>query len=80
MYQLNKKMFFASNHILKCDECEGCLEDPRILECGNSICSYCLALIQITNKRKFKCLICDQSHEMPESDYSIFLRFKRRLV
>ena len=49
-------MFFASNqvnNILKCDKCEGRLEDPRILECGNSVCSYCLALIQITNKRKF---------------------------
>ncbi len=67
-------MFFESNQVndlLKCNKCEGRLDEPRILECGSSICSYCFTSIQINNKRKFQCLICDELHEMPEAGLPI---------
>jgi hypothetical protein len=62
-------MYFDSNEVntlLNCKKCENRLDEPSLLACGNSICSYCLkSIILDINKRKFDCIICDDLHEMP---------------
>ena len=62
-------MYFDSNEVntlLNCKKCENRLDEPSLLACGNSICSYCLkSIILDKNKRKFDCIICDDLHEMP---------------
>jgi len=60
-------MFYDSNQVdneLLCIECQGRLEIPKILPCGETICSFCESTIQI-NDNKFDCLICKEKHDMP---------------
>jgi len=62
-------MYFASNQVnnlLNCKKCEGRLDEPRILPCGNSICSHCVSSIQLKENKEFQCLICNELHEMPQ--------------
>ena len=48
-------MYFDENELntmLLCKKCNGRLNEPRILPCGESICSYCVSTIhkyKITN-------------------------------
>ena len=53
------------NNELNCAKCNQRLDEPRILPCGDSICSYCHLSIEV-NKNKFKCFFCHEEHEMPE--------------
>jgi hypothetical protein len=58
-------MFFDSNlvdNILNCKKCAGRLDEPRILPCGNSICSHCVSTIQFKANKEFQCLVCDELH------------------
>ena len=67
-------MFFDSsqvNNFLNCKKCEGRLDEPKLLPCGNSICSQCVSLIQLTNYREFECLVCQDKHEMPKNGLPI---------
>jgi len=60
-------MFFENNKvndILICTICEGRLENPKILPCGETICSFCVTSLKIVDKM-FKCLVCKKKHEMP---------------
>jgi hypothetical protein len=63
-------MFYDSNQIdnllLLCKNCEGRLEEPKILPCGETICSSCEASIQV-NDRIFDCLACKDKHKMPKN-------------
>ena len=62
-------MYFASNQVnnlLNCKKCEGRLDEPRILPCGNSICSHCVSSIQLKENKEFQCLICNELHGMPQ--------------
>jgi len=61
-------MFYDSNQVdneLLCKHCEGRLDIPKILPCGETICSLCKTSIQVNN-RMFNCLVCNQKHEMPK--------------
>jgi hypothetical protein len=61
-------MFFETNQIneaLLCINCEGKLEEPKILPCGETICSFCVTSLKIVNKM-FDCLVCKEKHEMPK--------------
>ena len=61
-------MFFQEenvNDILKCSNCNQRLDEPWMLPCGEIVCSVCATLVHVTNS-KFKCLICDKVHMMPE--------------
>jgi hypothetical protein len=67
-------MYFDSkqvNNLLNCIKCEGRLDEPRLLPCGNSICSYCSSSIQLVNNKEFQCLICNELHEMPQKGLPI---------
>jgi hypothetical protein len=62
-------MYFEANqvnNILVCQQCQGKLEGPKILPCGETICSFCVSSIQ-TNLNVFNCLVCKQQHEMPKN-------------
>ena len=62
-------MYYNKNaviNILNCKNCEGRLEDPKILPCGETICSFCTSSLKIVDKM-FKCLVCKQKHEMPKN-------------
>ena len=55
------------NNVLKCSnsKCRQRLDEPKMLPCGEIICSACVSLIQTTNSM-FRCLICDKMHIMPD--------------
>ena len=60
-------MFYDSNkvnNILLCKQCEGRLDIPKNLPCGEAICSICETTLQVLNNN-FNCLICKEKHEMP---------------
>ncbi len=62
-------MFFETNKVndvLLCQNCEGRLDMPKILSCGETICSLCETSIQI-NDRMFDCLVCKEKHKMPKN-------------
>jgi len=52
------------NEILLCQYCQAQLEGPKILPCGETICSYCVSSIK---SNVFECLVCKQKHEMPKN-------------
>ena len=54
---------------LLCKHCEGRLDIPKILPCGETICSFCGSSIQV-NDRMFDCLICKDKHEIPKNPKS----------
>ena len=62
-------MYFETNQVndvLLCQQCEGRLEGPKILPCGETICLFCVSSIRINNKM-FDCLVCNEKHEMPKN-------------
>ncbi len=69
----NLKMFYRRddlNNKLKCLKCNQRLDEPRNLPCGETICANCSVSIEVNNK-KFKCLICDEDHLMPDKGLPI---------
>jgi len=62
-------MFYGENeiiNILNCSKCKEKLDEPKILPCGVTVCSICLRSIHVNNK-KFKCIVCNDDHVMPEN-------------
>ena len=67
-------MFFDTNKVnnaLLCKQCEGRLDIPKILPCGETICSYCETSIQVNENNMFDCLVCKDKHEMPKNGFLI---------
>ena len=61
-------MFYEENNISDLSNCSKCnerLDEPRVLSCGDTICSLCQSTIHVNN-RQYMCIICDKSHFMPE--------------
>jgi hypothetical protein len=59
-------MFFDTNQVndtLLCNKCEGKLDIPKCLPCGEVICSLCESLIHVQDN-KFDCIVCEEKHEM----------------
>ena len=66
-------MFYDTNkinNVLLCKQCEGRLDIPKILPCGENICSFCEKSIQVNNQM-FDCLVCKGKHKMPENGFII---------
>ena len=55
------------SNALSCKKCHERLDEPRILPCGDSICTKCLSTIKIKNKQVFDCIVCKKQHIMPEN-------------
>jgi hypothetical protein len=67
-------MFFDTNKVnnaLLCKQCEGRLDIPKIIPCGETICSFCETSIQVNENNTFDCLICKDKHEMPKNGFLI---------
>jgi hypothetical protein len=63
-------MYFDKNQvndILLCQQCRGRSEGPKILPCGETICSFCVSSIKLLRINMFECLVCKQKHEMPKN-------------
>jgi hypothetical protein len=64
-------MFYDTNKVdtaLICKNCEWRLDVPKILPCGETICSLCETNIQVNNNNNmFDCLVCQNKHEMPKN-------------
>jgi len=75
-------MFFNTNQVNKallCQYCEGRLDIPKLLPCGETICSFCETNIQV-NDQMFDCLVCKQQHEMPKDGFKINKSLSKILV
>jgi len=55
---------------VNCAKCKERLDEPRMLPCGDTVCSRCLSYIQM-NKNQFKCIVCNEQHLMPEKGLPI---------
>jgi len=63
------------NNILNCDQCKVPFNDydqPRILPCGETICSICLLKIEKKAiNQKFNCNLCLNDHSIPDNGFPI---------
>ncbi len=60
-------MFFEVNKIedvIRCRKCSEKLDEPRILPCGDAVCSHCVLAIHVSNTQ-FECILCERKHVMP---------------
>jgi len=67
-------MFYDINQVnntLQCKSCEGKLDIPKCLPCGEAICSLCESSIKVLDNNNFDCLACKEKHEMPKKGLSI---------
>ena len=58
-------MYYNKNAVINILNCKNCLErldKPKILPCGETICSFCTSSLKIEDKM-FKCLVCKQKHD-----------------
>lgn len=63
-------MYFEENQIndiFLCQHCQGGLEGPKLLSCGETICSFCVSSIKVLSLNMFECLVCEQEYEMPKN-------------
>jgi hypothetical protein len=80
-------MFFQEddiNELLNCQQCKKRFQDPRVLPCGESICSNCLVELieqQPGNlKSKLKCCYCTKEHVVPEEGFLISKHLEKLLA
>ena len=60
MYCYNKRI----ENFLNCKKCERSLDEPRILQCGETICSLCSSSIFVDSNYQYDCLVCSKKHDM----------------
>ena len=66
-------MFFEVNKIddvISCRKCSEKLDEPRILPCGDAVCSRCVLAIHVSNTQ-FACILCEKKHIMPHEGLPI---------
>jgi len=66
-------MFYEESKIIEtisCSKCQEKLDEPRILPCGDTVCSSCISSIHVDNK-KYECILCPEQHAMPEKGLPI---------
>lgn len=90
-------MFFDAsemNHIIESYECPTCtvILDcpvcrkkytlPRILPCGNVVCSGCVVSVtkSLNKHYQFKCSLCDEIHDLPKKGFPICKQFQSMLT
>jgi hypothetical protein len=72
-------MYYDKNQVdevLICEYCNQIIDQPKILPCFETICSFCEQSIEIINGNKFECFICKEIHEMPKNG----LPFNKKLL
>jgi hypothetical protein len=65
-------MFYQESEInehLTCPKCKNKFNDPRLIDCGGSLCKACIDLLIIDDENRFKCPVCEDLHEIPANGY-----------
>ena len=66
---LNVESAFSElSDLLICPNCSGAYDEPKVLPCGQIVCTKCIAIILYRiNKtcKEFKCLLCTDYHKLP---------------
>ena len=65
---------------LNCKKCRGSLDQPRILQCGKTICSLCSSSIIVDSNNHYDCLVCSKKHEMSKEGLPLNESIKRRCI
>jgi len=66
-------MFYDKNKVnnaFLCKNCQEQLDEPKILPCGKTVCSFCASKIKI-NGNQFDCIVCKNKHEMPKNGFIV---------
>ena len=64
--------FNKIKNIIKCKVCSSLVtEEPKILPCGETICSMCSNYEIEVVKNEFDCSVCKKKHEMPKEGLPI---------
>ncbi|RNA12206.1 hypothetical protein BpHYR1_041405, partial [Brachionus plicatilis] len=58
-------MLMLDDELFKCKFCQKTLNDPRILPCGESICSTCVP----AGCKRLKCKSCHEKHPVPQKGF-----------
>ena len=67
-------MFYEENQVNKlfiCQKCNQKYDVPRLLPCGETICSYCVEIIELTNSNEIKCPMCEVNHVKPSNGFPL---------
>ena len=65
-------MFYQESEInehLTCPKCKNKFNDPRLIDCGGSLCKACIDLLIIDDESRFKCPICEELHEISTNGF-----------
>jgi hypothetical protein len=62
----------AKNDILNCGICKNKIQDPRLLPCGESVCSKCTVNMN-------RCHHCDKAHETPNEGFPKVIALQKLL-
>ena len=65
-------MFYAENVIsdlMICPCCKKVYNDPRLVDCGESMCNDCIFLRLNKERNGFNCVICHELHELPKNGF-----------
>ena len=68
--------------ILDCPVCKKKYNLPRILPCGNVVCSGCVISVtkSISKHFQFRCTLCAEIHDLPEKGFPICQQFQNLLT
>ena len=65
-------LFFEENQISElviCPYCQNKYDDPRIVNCGASLCHQCIELLIKDDKTSFRCPVCQAVHVKQLAEY-----------
>jgi hypothetical protein len=57
------------NALIICPSCNHVFDDPRLLECGESMCEVCISLALNKDKTGINCKICKEFHQVPKNGF-----------
>ena len=53
---------------MNCQHCKNPFDEPKLLPCGATVCNKCVQtsiIDKFNTEKRYKCLICEESHEFP---------------
>jgi hypothetical protein len=65
-------MFYQEEAIKKeltCSYCKKIFKDPKIIQCGSSLCHGCIQVLINKRLKGFDCPLCNEFHKIPENGF-----------
>ena len=59
----------AIKKLIECPYCKNAYSDPRVLECGKSLCYDCIELLMNKEENGLDCPVCLEFHHAPENGF-----------